>query len=410
MPLLPLPSDTTSVQERPNERVVVQTADFGDPPPPQSQAEFFDSFSRVLPKNYVDGLKSGGGSELLQGVAAVAARAALSVSRWDSATIAGYARMGAKAKGRVYLWRDSAAAGEVTVKQGTIVGTKDQRLFFLRSDVHFGIADLGPFAVAAEAMLPGYEYNVDGEHLNAIGEIVPGQITEIYTLLEDPDFGDPSIRVRNVEVFEGGIDAQLEQLAEDRGLAPPHASETEAAFRLRIKSVVRGVALLPLQEAARNILRQWGPRFQCTILSAWDFRWQTGYDCLIPGTPTFPPTTFVYDDPRPPAFSNFWLNNEGANGGFFVVGLSWLPCLDERGFFLDDTPNSVPQYATPGTDGGRRAASFLSLPDVMPFPLAHPHLGARDPSADGCYASIYKMLNDSRGGGDSFEMYLFDTP
>jgi hypothetical protein len=60
--------------------------------------------------------------------------------------------------------------GAVTVKHGTIVGTNDRRLFFTKTDVVFGPTDLGPFAVEVEATLPGFEYNIDGEHLTALND------------------------------------------------------------------------------------------------------------------------------------------------------------------------------------------------------------------------------------------------
>lgn len=409
MPVLQPPKAAPPVDGL-SDRVFLQTADFGPPPPPKDQAYYFRSLQRALPKNYVDGLTVAGGVENLYAVAAVTARVSLAMSRWNAATLVGYAQLGRRATGWVYFWRQSSTAGAVTVKHGTIVGTNDRRLFFTKTDVVFGPTDLGPFAVEVEATLPGFEYNIDGEHLTALNETIPGEITSIYTLLEEPDFGDPSIQVRNVAPFEGGVDAQLEQLAEDRGVSPKHADETEDAFRLRIKTGINGVTPASITRVGLALFRRWSPTFQFAIIDAWNPTYQTGYDGPIPGVPDFPATLFVYDDPRPPGPYNRWLSQEGANGGEFIAIMSYLPCLTDSTFWLDDPADAPGKYLTPGTDGGARAASFLDLPDVLPGGLLQSCLNGRDAAADGVYASVNKMLNDLRAGGVSYYQILLGQP
>ena len=158
--------------------------------------------------------------------AAVGARAALAAWRWDRGTLVGYAAPGAHAAGWVYFYRDTFTAGAGVMKAGTVVGTKDRRTFRTTRDVSFGATDLGPIAAPIEATLMGAEYNVGGEELTAYGERVPGQITEVYVLRQDPDFFDPSVRVRNVGPTEGGEEPQLEQQARDHGVTPRQLGET----------------------------------------------------------------------------------------------------------------------------------------------------------------------------------------
>lgn len=406
MPLLPLPAETPPVDSFNENRVYLQTADFGPPPPPFDQAYFRRVLDRIEAPAYIRGLETGGGMEALEGIAAVFARISLAESRWDEGTIVGYASLGQRAVGWVYLWRETAAAGAVTVKKGTVVGTPDQRRFFTKEDVPFGPTDLGPLPVQIESTLKGYEFNVGGEVVTPLGEIVPGEISEIYVLLEDPDFGDPSIKVRNVAPTEGGADPQLEQLAADRGVSPKHQEETVDAFRLRIKSIVDGVTPAGIERTGKNLLRRWSPNLQFAIIDSWDYRYQTAYDFILPPPPNFPTTTFVYDDPRPAGPYNRMLSYEGANGGEFIAAMSYLPCLQEQGFFLHDPAVSPAELLTPGTDGGRRAASYLSLPQVLPPELLPCGWGARDAAADGVYASIWKMLNDLRAGGVTVQMIL----
>ena len=60
MPVLQPPKAAPPVDGL-SDRVFLQTADFGPPPPPKDQAYYFRSLQRALPKNYVDGLTVAGG-------------------------------------------------------------------------------------------------------------------------------------------------------------------------------------------------------------------------------------------------------------------------------------------------------------------------------------------------------------
>lgn len=384
----------------------MQTASFGEPPAARDAGYFLRMFDRLFPTDYVEGLKAGGGYEMLRGLAAVGARVSSMASRWNAATLGGYAALGRRATGWVYFFRDTAAAGAVRVKAGTVVATADQRAFFTTADAAFDVTDLGPIAVPIVSTLPGYEYNVDGEQQTGLGEIVPGQITQILVLLQDPEFGDPSMRVRNVAPTQGGVDPQLEQLAKDRGVSPRHANESEEEFRLRVKTITFGVTGSAIEATGRNLLRKWSPGFQFSILDGWSVSYQTGYDGPIPGVPTFPDDTFVYDDQRPPTIRNRWLSHEDANGGGFIAASSKLPCLQDQGLFLSDPAAIATDWSTPDTDGGRRSGNYLGLPFTLPAEVLPSGLSARDAAADGTYASTYKMLQDLKAAGTVPTMLL----
>lgn len=397
MPLLPLPQPLPL--PNPEQREYILTADFGDFPAAPDADYFLRMLDRDLPDAYVKGLKTGGGYELLRGDAAVAARVARMVYTWDQATLAGYATIGQKATGWVYLYRATSAAGAGTVKAGTVVGTSDRRGFRIMSDVVFGSTELGPLPVAVEALLPGLEYNVDGEQQVAFGDAIPGQIDSVWLLIEEPELFDTSIRVRNPGPMEGGQDPQLEQLARDRGISPRQHGESVDAFRLRIKTIVRAVTPVGIEFSVNSVLRRWSPFSSGSVIDSWDWQLQTGYDCPIPAASHFPPTTFVYDDPRPPAPQNRWLSHEGANGGEFYLVLPVLPCLQDQAFFLGDPAVTPADRDTPATDGGRRSASFLGLPPDLPAEVLPWGLGAGDTARAGVYAAAVSLANDLRAGG-----------
>lgn len=401
MPQLPVPAPAP-VPPPLTDRDFILTTDFGDYPAPPDQKYFLDLLDRDLPTAYVEGLKSGGGYELLRGEAAVGARAALALARWDAGTLAGYASIGQKARGWVYLYRATAKAGAGTVNKGTLVGTSDRRLFRTLSDVAFGATELGPLAVQIEAVIVGYDHNVDGEQPTAFGDAIPGQINTVWQLLQTPAFFDASIRVRNVGPTTGGQDAQLEQLARERGISPRLQSESVGAFRMRIKATIRAVTPAGIEQSITAILRRWSPFFNCAVIDSWDPRYQGGYDAPIPASPNFDPTLFRYDAHDVPVLvQNRWLSYEGGNGGEFILVLPQLPCLQEQTFFLNDTASDVAQHATPNTDGGVRSFSYLDLPDDLPGDVLPCGFEGGDSASGGTYAACIALANDLKPAGVS---------
>lgn len=401
MPQLPVPAQAP-VPPPLTDRDFILTADFGDYPTPPDQNYFLELLDRDLPTAYVEGLKSGGGYELLRGEAAVGARLALALGRWDAGTLAGYATIGQKARGWVYLYRAKATAGGGTVNQGTLVGTRDRRLFRTLSDVVFGPTELGPLAVQVEAVIVGYDHNVDGEQPTAFGDAIPGQIDSVWLLLQTPAFFDASIQVRNVGPTVGGQDAQLEQLARERGITPRLQSESVDAFRMRIKALVRAVTPTGMEQSITAILRRWSPFFNCAVIDSWDPRYQGGYDAPIPSAPNFDTTLFRYDPIDTPVLvQNRWLSYEGGNGGEVILVLPQLPCLLEQTFFLDDTAANVAQHATPDTDGGVRSYSYLDLPDILPSDVFPCGVEGGDGAAQGTYAACVALANDLKPAGVS---------
>lgn len=410
MTLLPIPSQPPVPPEL-EDRDFILTADFGDPPAPPDQEYFLRMLERTLPPGYVEGLRQGGGYELLRGNAAVGARLSEMLAHWDAATIAGYATIGQKARGWVYLYRRTTVGGAGIVKRGTLVGTRDRKLFRTQADVTFGQEDVGPFAVEVEAVIPGYDHNVDGEQNTAFGDAIPGQIDSIWLLLEEPAFFDASIKVRNAGPMRWGTDAQLEQLARERGISPRLQNESVDAFRMRIKALVQAVTPAGIAKSVTAILRRWSPFFSAAVIDSWDPQYQGAYDAPIPASPNLDPLLFLYDDTSVPVpIHNRWLSAEGATGGEFILVLPQLPCLQEQTFFLGDPAVDPAQHETPGTDGGRRSYSYLDLPDQLPDDILPCGLGAGDSAAAGVYGSCVTLANDLRPAGVSVVPLLDGLP
>lgn len=408
MPLTPIPSEIPA--REPQERLFIRTSGFGECPiPPKDHAYFLRMLDTDLPDAWIAGLKQNGGYELLHGLAGVGARVSAAISAWSCGTIAGDAAAGAKAEGFIYLFRQSAAAGAGVVKAGTIVGTGDKRKFRTREDAAFGSTDLGPIAVSIEAVLQGSEYDVDGETNVAFGDAIPGQITEIFVLREDPDFWDDSIQVRQVGAMESGSNAFIEQLGLDRNVSLRGPGEGEDEYRLRVKSIVDSVCPAGIERSITEYIRRWSPFFSCAIIDAWDWEYQTAYDCFDTDAPNFPQTLFLYDDPRPPGPRNRWLSLEDANGGGFIVVMPRLPCLKSFAMILNDPAMDAAQHLTPNTDGGRRAYNVLSLPRNLPPEILPAVLSGPDTARDALYAGAYDLANELKAAGTSLSMLIEDA-
>lgn len=389
------------------ERVFLRTASFGVPPnPPKDHAYFLRMLDRDLEPNWIAGLKQSGGYELINGFAGVGARVSETIYAWSNGTIAGYASIGAYAAGWVYLARPTADAGAGVVKAGTIVGTPDRRMYRTRADVTFDADDLGPFPTPIRAVATGAEYNVQGEVVTELGDAVPGQITEIYRLLEDPDFFDSSITVRQVADVEGGSDPFLEQLGEDRGVDPRLPGEQEDSYRFRVKAIADGVAPAGIELSIVEYLRLWSPFFDCVLIDGWDWEYQTAYDPLGGDAPEFPETTFLYDDPRPPGATNRWLSDEQANGGAFILALPELPCLRCYAMILSDPGRAPEDFQTAMTDGGQRAYNVLSAPRDLPPEILPAGLSGVDAAVDAAYSGAVSLAENLKSAGVSVDAII----
>ena len=102
------------------------------------------------------------------------------------------ARDGSLATGNVEIHRRNTQAGAVTLLPGTLLGTKDGRLYVMTEPAEFGQDDTGPVIVPVRSTAMVDTANLDGEYTSAGGETVPGLLVSIVLPLQDPPGADLS--------------------------------------------------------------------------------------------------------------------------------------------------------------------------------------------------------------------------
>lgn len=410
MPIVPPPTDPQPTR-RP-ERPILVSAGLGPCPSEPFSVEYLvDIIRKTLPADYIEGLEQGGGWEAFLALAEEGARVSLAISRFDCGTYISWAEPGAKATGQVLLYRPTFTRGAGTVKAGTLVATSKGQVVRFRTlrDVPFGPTDLGPFMVPIEAEYPGYEYIVGGEVVTAAGEVLPGQIDSIPILVEEPEYFDPTIQVRQIADTEFGSAELLEQQGIDRNITRLPGEDLEH-FRGRIKQIPDSVSPAGLNRTINLYLKAIGPLLSGAIIETWPVSFQTCYDGPTKPQGQYDPTCFVYDDPRPvPPYRNRWLSGDGAQGGEFVVLVPLLPCLEDQGFCLDDPAMDSPQHTTPAVYVGRRGFSAWDLPDTLPPEIGPTCLDGYDTTGRAAYGGLYQLMNQLRAAGVRMEMVLIGT-
>ena len=340
------------------------------PRDPFDQQHFLDMFDRLYPQNYIGAmkLKAGPGYEVFQSYGNVGQRLSLANVRLECGNFILSASGGTFATVSLHLFRGSGGPA-VTIKAGTVFSTSTQnRQFVLLRDVTFGNGDVGPFAAAAQAVLPGWEWNVRGERTTAGGELLPGNIDTIVTTLQaDPATGlltfiDPTIQVSQPTDAGGGAAPMLDQLGEDRGL-PRLPGEPDSYYRARIRTLPDTVSPDAINRQIRAALAPYGASSQYEFVETFNLSYQTCYDAPsapIAGSP-FDPNLFTYDDPRPTIpFRNRYMD-ENEYRGCFITVLPNLPCLQDVGFAYDDIANNPSEFVSPG-GVGRRATDAYDVP------------------------------------------------
>lgn len=209
--------------------------------PKQSQADILALFDRLLPDHYLIPLKNPGpGYEYLQAIAAMIARVSTAISRTASGAFIGSGTGGSYATVQVRLTRPSAIFAEVTLAgrdqapQGTLVGTEDSYYYQLMETVTFGLGDVGPKLVTAQAVARGWTWNRPGPFTTADGEFVPGPINRlirpVFPSTPSPPNFDPTIVVEQVTAAEGGSSPMLDAVGGDRGIVREFSGITQASL------------------------------------------------------------------------------------------------------------------------------------------------------------------------------------
>lgn len=359
-------------------------------------------FDRTLEESYIEALKRGGdGYELFQAFSKVFYRVSQAAVSLRNSLLFSQATGGTYATGTVEFYRENDGFGEVTVKRGTIVGTSNNVYFRTTEDAVFGSSDLGPIAVSVKAIYPSPEYNVSGQVTTPSGLVLAGDIDTIYRLIESPDYGDPTIKVRNISATSGGSYGALDMLGADRGMAR-RSGEQDQQYRLRLRQIADTISPNAIQFKVNEILKQAHGNFDYIETKALSY--QTCWDAPTKAATSGVSTTFVYDDTRSTAttMTNRWLDAIEQKLTFIVRTDNLQPIRDFSGFYDDTSGDQRSQLKSPITEGYRCACAYDSDNTDVAFssgrllPLAY---DVGDPGKDAIYSGMYKTMQDSRAAG-----------
>ncbi len=252
------------------------------PPTQLLKQDFLDLFDRVVDSDWLAPMKNGTGPgyEVAHAIARVMERLSLGGVRVHAGALPYSASAGFRATGEVEFYRLSGVAGSVTVKAGARVGTSTTGLeYLLLTDVVFTGAALGPITGDIQAIAPGYEWNVPGEVELEDGTVIPGEIDEVTYPLQDPEFADPSIMVRQVDDITNGKPPTLDEIGRMRGMERG-ADESDNAYLARVTQLPDTVSPDAVARAMRNLLDPLG--YAATITETWQPEYQTCWDAPGP--------------------------------------------------------------------------------------------------------------------------------
>lgn len=370
------------------------------------EQHFLDMFDRLFPEDYLAPMKNNpnAGYELFEAFAAVGARVSQALEENECNMVIVYSAGPKKATVIVEFSRPNANKGAVTIKAGTLLVTSKQgRQFATTEDCVFGALDVGPISVNAEAVAPGYDYNVRGLRIAANGDVYPGEIDTISINIQDPPFTDESIVVSQPVDATGGYDAWLDGHGDDRGIKRTEG-ESDDPYRLRIRTLPDTVspgAVFRLAESQLGIL---GIEYE--IVETWSTSYQTCWDCPSPNidTPTYQATIpagldtdlFVYDDPRPvKPFRNRWLDGFEENGAFIVIIDRNFTIHTYAGAY-DDPKVLASDFNNAGTGKVRGTPAYDATPSAVVQAFAYDGI---DILKDSSIASFYQQLQKIKAMG-----------
>lgn len=364
-----------------------------------TQQELLELYERLLPQHYLAPLISPGpGYEALQGFAKMIERVSKATERLGLGGFILTADGGAKALGQVEFYREAPNAEGITVviKAGTKVrSSKGGRDYLTTADVSFLAAELGPKLAQVEAVAKGYEYNEPGIVVAADGTLLEGEIDTIVTLVESPDAGDITFKVRHPTSTAGGKDAFLDQLGLDRGISRA-AGEADEPYRDRIRALPDNISPDAVDRGMQQLLLPYGQSYQ--FIETWDIAYQTCWDGpgeVIPGS-NYDPNLFCFDDPRPTVpFRNRWLDYNEARGAFIVVVPRFGPLLDV-GMAYDDAASNASQLSNPL---GRRAVGAWDVPATLGFGYLQGAWDGYDLTGAATFKTVYDTLQRIKAAG-----------
>jgi hypothetical protein len=283
-------------------------------------------------------------------------------------------------------WLEEVRA--VVVKAGTIVTTSSGgRDFATTVDVAFAPTALGPFSATIQALGKDYAWNVPGTITAADGELLPGDIDTIKTLVEDPPMLDLGIQVRQPAATTGGAAGTLTPLGIDRGV-PRYTGEALDQYRARVRTLPDTISPSAFVRSLNDLLRPWKGEY--AFIETWQIEYTTCWDApgeVIPGSP-FDPNGLAYDDPRVDVFHGRWLDTSDMRGGVIAV-IAGLQPLASYAMVWDDTAISNADLSSSIT-GGSRAVAAWDLPSDYALAIQ----GAWD-GDDYRLRSLYLAISDT---------------
>lgn len=380
----------------------------GCPAPLHDQAYMLEVLKRFFPAEYTDGLKAGDGYELHEAFAKLGERLSLADERFECGVFFLSATGGSFSTGSVEFYRDDDSAGGYILKAGTTITTSaTSRDFVTTEDATFGPTDLGPFVVPVQAVWQGWEWNTRGQVITLRGEVITGEIDTVklpITITSTSDSTpviDPALRVRQITDMSGGAAPMLDALGEDRGL-PRRAGEQDDSYRLRLRTLPDTVSPGAIQRLILAFLSPYNATAE--FIELWDIRFQTCWNApLVLDNPNYDPTTFVYNDPRPPPphadpqFRGRWLDSV-IQAGAFVVVMPRLQPIMEFGMAYNDPAITAADLRSTDFPNGQRAASAYNIPPSYDGMLTGAYNGI-DTGFVSLTAAMYQTLQQIKAAG-----------
>lgn len=364
--------------------------------PEHDQAYFLRLAGRVLDSDYVAGLEAGEGYEVLQEQAKQFARVSTAMHRTAEGMLAAYAQGASYATGVVEFYRTGAGAGAVTVKAGSVVTSRGGRYFVTLTDAVFGALALGPVTANIRSVFQDWQHNVTGRTVTAAGVTIDGEIDTIRILVEDPLFGDPTIKVRQITDVAGGRPGMLDLLARANNLLR-RDGETDESLSYRTRNLPDNLTPAAVERNLRVLLAPYRAQFE--YLESFELEFQTAYDMLDGLTVS---NIFTLDDPRPLTFPYIdTVPDDREQWGTFYVIVSQIQPMEDYGGMLDDTALDAAMLVSPSSHG-RRAISAYDLPDSSTFGTGADlgiALDGRDVAQDALMGSVLELLQSIRAAG-----------
>lgn len=361
-----------------------------------SQDDLLRLADQVLDSDYVHGLKSGEGYEILQAYAAQFARLSEAVRHTGDGSFVSYAHGGSYAQGAVELFRTGVGNPAVVVKAGTVVTAAGGKFFRSLEDAVFAHNDNGPHAVHVQSIFQTWQGNTVGRTITPRGDTLPGEIDTIRILVEDPPYGDPNIQVRQINPTTGGAFPMLDLLALQNRLMR-RRGESDESLAFRIRNLPDNLTPAAIKRAITTLLGAAHVSYE--FVESWNPKFQTAYD--MPDV-TAHSNVFTYDDPRPRYFPalDWYADSREQWGTFYVVVAKIQPIRDYGGAY-DDVALDAAHLVSSRT-GGRRALPAYDLADSSTFgtgvDLGMAYDG-RDVGQDALLRSVYSHMQALRAGG-----------